>query len=93
MIVQAILTTLVYTPSPFVSPSPYELALSGLQIFSHLSFVLPQFGGVTSTAQGGFSELKKVFYMALDILSADKSERERFVGGLSDLEIRGRPLP
>lgn len=92
MIAQAVLTALVYTSPPPSSCSPYELALSALQILSQLSFVLPQFGGVTSTAQGGFSELKKVFYTALDILSADKEKSERFVRGLSDLEIRGKTL-
>ncbi|KAK7690115.1 hypothetical protein QCA50_006763 [Cerrena zonata] len=90
MIVQAILTTLAYKPSPLVSHTPYEIALSALQIFAHLSFVLPQFGGVTSTGEGGFPELKKVFYMALDILSTNKEESERFVRGLSESEIRGK---
>ncbi|EIW81326.1 hypothetical protein CONPUDRAFT_144146 [Coniophora puteana RWD-64-598 SS2] len=52
------------------------LALSTLHTLSHLSFVISQFGGA---GQGAFSELKREFYLALDILSADKQESERFV--------------
>lgn len=91
MIVQSVLTTLVYVPQPEPQqqdihasaspdyPSPNSYALVALHIFSHLSFVLPQFGGVTSTAQNSFVELKKVFYTALDILSSDPVESQRFV--------------
>lgn len=95
MVVQVILTTLTYTSPPPSSSalSPHYFALSALQVFSHLSFVLPQFGGVASTAQGGFVELKKVFYAALDILSADRHESEMFVKALSGLEIRGTIFP
>ncbi|THH31473.1 hypothetical protein EUX98_g2725 [Antrodiella citrinella] len=93
MIVQSVLSTLVYVPQPpqekhasssSSDPSPHSFALTALHIFSHLSFVLPQFGGVTSTAQGGFVELKKVFYTALDILSSDQTESEKFVRLLCD---------
>ena len=88
MIVQAVLSTLVYVPQPpqeshastsQPSQTPHSFALTALHIFSHLSFVLPQFGGVTSTAQNSFVELKKVFYTALDILSSEPTESERFV--------------
>ncbi|KAH8104589.1 hypothetical protein BXZ70DRAFT_998607 [Cristinia sonorae] len=88
MIVQSVLSTLVYVPQPpqethasASSPDPtaFSFALTALNIFSHLAFVLPQFGGVTSTAQNSFVELKKVFYTALDILSSDSEESERFV--------------
>ncbi|KAF9010153.1 hypothetical protein BDQ17DRAFT_1299826 [Cyathus striatus] len=71
MLADAILSACIYVPSPcylssFISPS--LLALQTLQALSHLSFVISQFGGVTSTAQG-FRELKKTFYMALDIVA------------------------
>ncbi|TCD60595.1 hypothetical protein EIP91_009826 [Steccherinum ochraceum] len=90
MIVQAVLTTVVYVPQPTQEtpahtsattpiPSAHSFALTALHIFSHLSFVLPQFGGVTSTAENSFVELKKVFYTALDVLASDAGESERFV--------------
>ncbi|KAL4244684.1 hypothetical protein ABKN59_010246 [Abortiporus biennis] len=96
MIVQSVLTTLVYVPQPSSSSSvpsseqsnplgsPYSFALTSLHIFSHLSFILPQFGGVASTSEGGLPELKKVFYTALDILSADQEDGKRFVKELKD---------
>lgn len=56
-----------------------SMALAVLRIFSHLSFVISQFGGVTSQSEGGFRELRKTFYTALDILSADGEASERFV--------------
>ncbi|KAJ3529486.1 hypothetical protein NM688_g7849 [Phlebia brevispora] len=63
--------------------SPSGLALTSLRILSHISFILPQFGGVTSigTTDGGsgFPELKRAFYTALDVLSADPVESARFV--------------
>lgn len=56
-----------------------------LHTLSHLSFVLSQFGGVSSTAsEGGFPELKKVFYTALDILSSNELESARFVHELRE---------
>lgn len=65
-------------------PSPFALALAALHIFSHLSFVLPQFGGVASTGEDSFPELKRVFYTALDMLSANVGESARFVRELRE---------
>ncbi|KAG6819776.1 hypothetical protein H0H93_008783 [Arthromyces matolae] len=51
------------------------LAKSILQTLFLLSFVVSQFGGVTATAVGdepGFVELRKVFYLALDVLSSQE---------------------
>ncbi|KAF7985593.1 hypothetical protein HWV62_3889 [Athelia sp. TMB] len=58
-------------PSTISSSTPQSLALQSLSILSHLSFVITQFGGVTTTATSGteFPELKKTFYVALDVLS------------------------
>ena len=60
-------------------PSPYNIALDVLHTLSHLSFVMPQFGGVASTSEDGLPELKRAFYMALDVLSASQHEASRFV--------------
>lgn len=95
---QSVLTIVVFVPQP--SParrtsraqlstpsqsSPYALALTALHTLSHLSFALPQFGGVSSTStEGGFPELKKAFYTALDVLSADEHESARFVHELRE---------
>ncbi|EGN98046.1 hypothetical protein SERLA73DRAFT_109381 [Serpula lacrymans var. lacrymans S7.3] len=98
MITESALSTIVFLPptlfqgSSRVSPKavvlapqlPSTCALTTLHTLSHLSFVISQFGGVTSTATGGFVELKKAFYTALDVLSADSAESERFVRELCD---------
>ena len=72
--------------SVFIPPRPYELtpaslALQVLETLSHLSFIISQFGGVTTTTQG-FEHLKKTFYLALDILAqgdGDGSIAEAYV--------------
>ena len=88
MLSQSILSAVVFVPSPhedsvYGSPSglasPYGIALDILDILSHLSFVMPQFGGVASTSESGLPELKRAFYMALDVLSASETEADRFV--------------
>ncbi|KAF9465773.1 hypothetical protein BDZ94DRAFT_1159342 [Collybia nuda] len=53
---------------------PQILAQSTLQTLFHISFVVSQLGGVTATATGddqGFKELRRVFYLAIDVLSSD----------------------
>jgi hypothetical protein len=52
-------------------------------MLSDLSFVIAKFGGVTSTSSAGFAELKRVFYSALDVLSADVEASEKFVRTLN----------
>jgi len=102
MILQSALSTLVYVPQPQSSagspsemPSPFSFSLTALHILSHLSFILPQFGGVTSIGEGSFSELKKVHYTALDILASSQEESERFVRELCEASstLSSRPLP
>jgi hypothetical protein len=78
MITQSIATAMTYLPPPSSSIPP-SLALTILHTLSRLSFVISQFGGVTSTSQEGFSELKRVFYSALDVLSTDPVVSEKFV--------------
>jgi len=41
-----------------------------LRSLYNLSFVISQFGGIVSTG-AGFKELKRAFYMAIDIMEAD----------------------
>lgn len=87
MLSQTILSTVVFTAPPHdatssTSYSPYLLTKGVLCTLSHLAFVIQQFGGVTTTTQNGFPELKRVFYMALDVLSASTVESARFVSEL-----------
>lgn len=84
MVSQAILSTVAFVPHPVdvttsSTSSPQALATAVLRTLSHLSFVIHQFGGVTTSSAGGFPELKRVFYMALDVLASDPAESERFV--------------
>lgn len=94
-VTQSVLTTVVYVPQPLsarrahgagsTQATPFTFALTALHTLSRLSFVLPQFGGVSSTsADGGFPELKRAFYTALDVLSADQLESARFVHELRE---------
>jgi hypothetical protein len=96
MLLQSILSTITYS-HPMASavtppdskgslthlPTHSSLALATLRTLSHLSFVITKFGGVTSTSSAGFAELKRVFYMALDVLGGDVEGSETFVKALS----------
>ena len=96
MLSQSVLSAIVFDWHPPVpSPqdvaassadilTPYSLVATVLRVFYHLSFVIHQFGGVTSTSEGGFAELRRAFYMALDVLSASAHESEQFVVDLCD---------
>ncbi|KAF7346109.1 hypothetical protein MSAN_01837600 [Mycena sanguinolenta] len=82
MIADAALSAVIFVPPSAYSgaiPVPSALALTVLHTLSDLSFVISQFGGVTTTASPGFVELKKTFYLALDILAKSEPESERFV--------------
>ncbi|KAF8272006.1 hypothetical protein EI94DRAFT_1796647 [Lactarius quietus] len=93
MLSQSVLSTITYTRPASSTVAPHEpathmpthssLALSTLRTLSHLSFVITKFGGVTSTSGAGFAELKRVFYSALDVLSADIEASETFVKSLN----------
>jgi hypothetical protein len=96
MLSQSVLSTITYTHPVSSTAAPPEpersathmathssLALSTLRTLSHLSFVITKFGGVTSTSSVGFAELKRVFYSALDVLSADVEASETFVKTLN----------
>ncbi|KAI0056552.1 hypothetical protein BV25DRAFT_1920897 [Artomyces pyxidatus] len=79
MLIQSILSTIVYIRSPSHSITAAALAQQALQTLSHLAFVISKFGGVTG---GAFAELKRAFYMALDVLAADAVAAEAYVFGL-----------
>jgi hypothetical protein len=81
MLSEAILSASVFIPPRTHGLTPASLALQVLHTLSHLSFVISQFGGVTTTTQG-FEHLKKTFYLALDILAqgdGDGSKAEVYV--------------
>ncbi|KAF8133976.1 hypothetical protein EV363DRAFT_1214665 [Boletus edulis] len=80
MITEAGLSTSVYIPPAF-SHSSAALALITLRTFSHLAFVIEKFGGA---GHGAFAELKRGFYLALDVLANNADESEQFVKGLCD---------
>ena len=90
MIADGCLSTVVFATPPVVrgnisgsDPTPFSLAMTTLHTLSNLAFVISQFGGVTTTADHGFSELKKSFYLALDIISAESSgESDTYVSEL-----------
>ena len=81
MIAESVLSTTVFVhPSSFSrtsrspstqTPNPKQLSLLTLETLSHLSFIISQFGGVTTTSTSDFPELKKTFYIALDVLSSE----------------------
>ncbi|KAA1479310.1 hypothetical protein DENSPDRAFT_789064 [Dentipellis sp. KUC8613] len=90
MISQSILSTIVYSAPPSTSslsdPAVFSLSLATLRILSHLAFVISEFGGITTGSQGGFPELKRVFYTSLDILSASSSNAEHYMRMLASEE-------
>lgn len=93
MVQQSVLDGILYVPPPrslnnrsSKTSSASDLCCSILVTLSSISFVIATFGGVTAGASPNadgegrsFPELKKVFYMAVDILSANASASEEFV--------------
>ena len=69
---EAVLTSVIYMRPQPCDITPATLALQTLHTLSHLSFIIFQFGGVTTTTQG-FEHLKSTFYLALDILTKSES--------------------
>ena len=78
MIAEAGLSTSVYIPPAF-SHLSLVLVLITLHTFSHLAFMIEKFGGASHEA---FVELKRGFYLALDVLASDTGKSEQFVKGL-----------
>lgn len=91
MVVESALSSTIYIPpSSFQMPSslsspktlaPPQLALQTLRTLRTLSFIISQFGGVTTTSASvaNFPELRRVFYLGLDVLSSDKGVGREFV--------------
>ena len=87
MIHQALLDALLYLyplpPSTSVELKAPNVTRKILQALSALSMVIDAFGGVSSTDGSGagssFPELKKVFYMAIDIMAVDAPASEWLV--------------
>ncbi|KAJ8583880.1 hypothetical protein M405DRAFT_747952 [Rhizopogon salebrosus TDB-379] len=89
MITEAGLSALVYIPSTSTAlPSTSVLATTVLQALSHLSFVIAQFGGA---GQGAFNELKRLFYLALDVIGSDVIGSDQYVRDLCVAESGQRP--
>lgn len=85
-LIDRVLNTVLFVQRPSSPHSPtgprftaFELTRFSLRTLSHLSFVLPRFGGVSSTASSALPELLKTFYTALDVLSSDITESRHFV--------------
>ncbi|KAL5482633.1 hypothetical protein ACEPAI_9227 [Sanghuangporus weigelae] len=87
MLQQAMLDIILYHSPPSSLYSTSYLTSTILSTLSSLSFVISSFGGVaagpTEAGTGpSFPELKKVFYMSVDILSTNVTESEDFVRSL-----------
>lgn len=80
MIAQAPLTTVIYAPQQLFSSlsRPHHLALEVLHTLYHLSFIISEFGGI-SPESNSFTELKRITYLAHDILAQEPKEVEVFV--------------
>lgn len=84
MITEAGLSALVYIPSTSaILLSTSTLAVVVLQALSHLSFVIAEFGGA---GYGAFDELKRLFYLALDVLGNDVTESNEYARHLCVVE-------
>lgn len=91
MITEAGLSALVYVPSTSAVPSSTStLAVIVLQALSHLSFVITQFGGAGHSA---FDELKRLFYLALDVLGSDVTESNKYARHLCVVDLGLEPFP
>ena len=73
MMAEEVLSTTVYLPPGSTNITPASIALQVLDTLSHMSFVISEFGGVTTTTKG-FEHLKKTFYLALDIIAQGDGE-------------------
>ncbi|KAJ8463872.1 hypothetical protein ONZ51_g9966 [Trametes cubensis] len=101
MLSQSILAAVVFVPnshSDATSPvSPHSIALNIMQVLAQLSFVMPQFGGVASTAEGGLPELKRVDVVPRSLHDARAAFMlacvEQLIPKLSEETIQTRVYP
>ncbi|KAI6005352.1 hypothetical protein EDC04DRAFT_2882826 [Pisolithus marmoratus] len=80
MVTEAGLSAVIYVP-PEIGHTVPSLALAALRSLYHLAFVIEKFGGAGHSA---FPELKRAFYLALDILAGHKADSEHFVRQLCE---------
>ncbi|GJE98287.1 hypothetical protein PsYK624_145130 [Phanerochaete sordida] len=101
-LLQQAMSVVLFVPPPPASldsadksPTPFSITHATLGTLSHLSFILPRFGGVSSTASSALPELLKGFYTALDVLSTSADESRVLVRKLQkDVNrTRQRGLP
>ncbi|KAJ3733322.1 hypothetical protein DFJ43DRAFT_995428 [Lentinula guzmanii] len=96
MITDSVLSACIYVPptvyhlsSTSSLSSPASLSLTTILTLFHLSFVVSQFGGISSleyTDEASFKELRKTAYLALDILASGSNDvPERFLDELMNL--------
>ncbi|KAE9405702.1 hypothetical protein BT96DRAFT_915910 [Gymnopus androsaceus JB14] len=88
-------TTYRYSPTSSLS-SPASLSQTILLTLSRLSFIVSQFGGISSMGTAAdassFKEMRKTAYLALDILasgSGSEDVAERFVDELASNAVSG----
>ncbi|KAJ3844560.1 hypothetical protein F5878DRAFT_601763 [Lentinula raphanica] len=95
MISDSVLSSCIYVPPTHYRlsatsslSSPASLSLTTILTLSHLSFVVSQFGGISSSGtseEASFKELRKTTYLALDILASGSSDvPERLLDELMD---------
>ena len=77
-LLDSVLSTVLFVPPYYSAITPSFIALQALHMLSHLSFIISQFSGVTLTA-GGFGELTKTCYLALDILVQTSNKANAYV--------------
>ncbi|KAJ3796685.1 hypothetical protein GGU11DRAFT_685296 [Lentinula aff. detonsa] len=99
MITDSVLSACIYVPptayhlsSTSSLSSPASLSLTTILILFHLSFVVSQFGGISSlgnTDEASFKELRKTAYLALDILASGSNDvPERFLDELMNRLVK-----
>ncbi|KAJ3747067.1 hypothetical protein DFH05DRAFT_770744 [Lentinula detonsa] len=98
MITDSVLSACIYVPptvyhlsSTSSLSSPASLSLTTILTLFHLSFVVSQFGGISSlgnTDEASFKELRKTAYLALDILASGSNDvPERFLDELMNRRV------
>ncbi|KAJ3762126.1 hypothetical protein EV360DRAFT_36356 [Lentinula raphanica] len=103
MISDSVLSACIYVPPSHYHlsatsslSSPASLSLTTILTLSHLSFVVSQFGGISSSGtseEASFKELRKTTYLALDILASGSSDvSERLLDELMDSQTVARSL-
>lgn len=75
LVAQSVLDVIIYY-SPITPREAKGLSSTILMVFCRLSFVSTKFGALTAEG-GGFSEMKRAFFGALDVLAFNSNDRDR----------------